>query len=333
MAKTSDQPHHPRSEIGLAELVEALHHLQPADEPTRFAIAEALGLAEYAAAKSAIRLGTGGAERGAAEEPSAGRHATETELANRIIAQREVEDAKLRMLTPISEEAMTIEVLFGASAPGEVEPLEPSSAAQLQAPDYVPLLHQGWFRGIAGAMLATSQPSRDIDWRFLERRLVRGLPLEKLPWRSRATLKRGVQVLLDCSESMQPFRRDGTELVASLERLLGECRVRTWRFRLNSWQPARSQWKWLSPTPARFDAYTPMLLITDFGIAGSGATGLEPWLEVLDQAELLRCPILALIPAPESCWPLWLRRAVPGAFVWDRETSAQSVRREMFRSR
>jgi hypothetical protein len=333
MAETSDQPRHPRSEVGLAELVEALHHLQPADEPTRVAIAEALGLAEHAAAKSAIRVGTGGAEPGAAEEPSAGTHASETELANRITAPEEVEEAKLKMLTPVREEAMTIEVLFGASAPVEVEPLEHSSAAHLQAPEYVPLLHQEWFRGIAGAMLATSQPSRDIDWRFLERRLVRGLPLEKLPWRSRPTLKRGVQVLLDCSESMQPFRRDGTELVASLGRLVGECRVRTWRFRLNPWQPARSQWKWLSPTPARFDAYTPLLVISDFGIAGSGATGLEPWLEALHQAELLRCPILALIPAPESSWPLWLRRVVPRAFVWDRETSAQSVRRELLRIR
>jgi len=73
------------------------------------------------------------------------------------------------------------------------------------------------------------------------------------------------------------------------------------------------------------------LIVSDFGIGerlfGEGAMGLEPWLSLLDLAKSHNCPVIALIPASESFWPNKLKQLIPNAFVWDHDTSIQSVRR------
>ena len=320
----------PHSEVGLAELVQALYHLRPTDSKARDVISAALGFAPPNAADEIDSKVESGPEDeeidGATSDPDIPVDSTEAE----VPAEGEPERARLEMLDPVRVETVTVELLFGAPIPTDIDALDSSSPAG-PPPERLSLLRPQWFRGVAGAMLATSQPSRDIDWKFLERRLVRGLPIEKLPWQPRPTLKRGVQVLLDQSESMQPFSRDGTDLITRLRRLIGQRSVRTWSFQLDPWRPAASQWKWLSSAPQTFAADTPLLIVSDFGIARGGARGAEPWQEIVRRAEQRRCPIVALIPAPQSSWPEWLPQIAPYAFVWDRETSPQIVRRALLR--
>jgi hypothetical protein len=320
---------HPRSEVGLAELVQALHHLRPTDSKTRDVISAALGFAPPNAADeidSEIEPRPDDQEiNGATSDPGVLVDSTEVE----VPAEGEPERARLEMLDPVRVETVTVEQLFGAPIPKDIDALDSSTAAE-PPPERLSLLRPHWFRGVAGAMLATSQPSRDIDWQFLERRLVRGLPIEKLPWQPRPTLKRGVQVLLDQSESMQPFSRDGIDLITRLRRLIGQRSVRTWSFQLDPWRPAASQWKWISSASQSFTADTPLLIVSDFGIA-RGARGAEPWQEIVRRAEQRRCPLVALIPAPQPSWPEWLPQIVPNAFVWDQETSPQIVRRALLR--
>jgi hypothetical protein len=330
----SPQPsRHPRSDVGLAEIVQALHDLQPENDPTRAAIAGSLGLGWQATQPetdaSEVSIATVHDIAAFAEPPST--LTPELRLPTRAASTAGPEEAEPEMLAPVSEEPPTLEVLFGAPVSADIEEVKPAMPAHLQPPERLPLLRPQWFRGIASSMLATSQPSRDIDWRFLERRLVQGLPLERLPWRSRPTLKRGTRVLLDQSESMQPFWRDAADLVAQLRRLVGQRSIRECRFRLDPWRPVESQWRWVFGGLRQFAFETPLLIVSDFGIARGRGIGPKPWLEVMRRAQLDRCPIVALVPAPRSAWPFWLNRLVPHAFVWDRETSPQAIRRLLLR--
>ncbi len=239
---------------------------------------------------------------------------------------------KLKLLEPISREPIGFEVLFEAQTEeirSAVEIKPATLTANAARPRFQPLFLDRWFQGIFSAILSTSVTSREIDFRKLERSIVQGDPFHQLPFKTKPSLIKGVHLLLDRSESMQPFWRDETELVARLRRLLGSALVKDSWFEYDSLRSAECGLIWHTPMPRQFREEAPVLLVTDFG---SGLDSLaarsmewEPWLPVLQLARSSRCRVFALIPSSPSFGPTSLDRFVDGSFVWDRETSVHTA--------
>ncbi len=307
------------TEVGLAELVEALKLLEPEDK-AKTMIANTLGFEWKEEKKKSPPDHI---------QPPVVTPITETPEHTKPEPSK---DSHLTMLESIETRyPKNIEILFDNPIMASTEELEPSSVAlHMTSPGYQPLLKDEWFRGLMSVMLATPVASRDIDWPMLEQRLANGRLLERLPLRQRPTLKRGVQLFLDRSISMQPFWRDEIELLDRLQHLLGSRNVQVWWLEVDPWLSTEPQLNWHSPPPDQLSAKTPLLIVSDFGIGedplGEGMMDFGPWRTLLYQAQSSFCPVIALIPSPESIWPNKVRQLIPYAYVWDRDTSLQSVK-------
>jgi len=303
------------SEVGLAELVLALAILKPNSSEACALIAKTLGL-EWREAKEKVT-----SYQDLPPKPIVDPLVDEERTTELKMPDKTPEPQPPAELEPIGYEDQMHEILFNDSILEDMDELEPTNITlHMKSPKYKPLLRDEWFRGLMSAMLTTPRASKDIDWRVLKKRLANGQPLDRLPWRQQSTLERGVQLFLDRSDSMQPFWHDEKELINRLQRLLGSRNVQVRWLEIDPWDSTESRLKWHSPPPSQFPIETPLLIVSDFGIGerlfGEGIMGLEPWLPLLDIAQSHNCPVIALVPAPESFWPNKLKQLIPNAFVW-----------------
>ncbi len=313
---------HPRSEVGLAEMVQACYVLNLCEETHLQWLAQSLGLFW---AKVPDREGDSTAAGAAPSPASSPPPAT---------PPKPEPPRKLQLLDPVAQKPMAFDVLLA----GDAERVR--SAAQLRVPaaptsressSHQPLFGDRWFLGIISAILATQMTSHEIDLQLLWRSIIHGEVFKKLPLRKHSSLIKGVHLLLDRSESMQPFWRDQTQLVSRLRRLLGRPKVQTTWFEFDPLRPRETRLIWPARMPNRFRETTPVLLVTDFGIGMDPLAAYymewEPWLPVFQLARSCRCRVLALVAAPSNLWPAGLEQFVDGAVVWDRETSPQVATR------
>ena len=84
-----------------------------------------------------------------------------------------------------------------------------------------PLLHPQWSWAILAGGLATPAADGPVDVEKLIEVVARGRPVDRIPRRPVPSLRRGVQVLVDVGEAMQPFARDQRALVDEVRRVVG----------------------------------------------------------------------------------------------------------------
>ncbi len=302
---------HPRSENGLTEALQVCNALGVRDGIYAQWLAECLGLSwkEPIAAPGQKQ-----------PETSAGTPGDSSVTEPPPIS----ETRKLKLLDPVAKEPMAFEQTFKGEA-GKIRnaaEIRPASFADgAKRPDFQPLFLDRWFQGIFTAVLGVKVLSSEIDFRKLERYVIEEEFFTQLPFKTRTKLVKGVYVLLDRSESMQPFWRDQAELIERLHRMLGAALVQFSWFEYDA-NSRRIIW----PTPRQFRIETPVLLVTDFG-RGKAAVAAqtmdwEPWQKlILEPAQSSRSPVFALIPAAKNLWPATLSRFIDCALLWDRETS------------
>jgi hypothetical protein len=308
---------HPRSELGLAETLQVCNALGVRDGTYAQWLAECLGLTW----KKSI-------ESGQTQSPDLTRTPDLAESLPSDIPPTP-ETRKLKILEPISQEPMAFEKVFEGKTEqirNAVEIRPASLAESKERPDFQPLFVNRWFQGIFTALLGVKVPSSEIDFRKLERYVIQEEFFTQLPFKTRTRLVKGVHVLLDRSESMQPFWRDQAELLASLRRLLGAAPVQHSWFEYDASTP-RIIW----PKPRQFRIETPVLLITDFG-GGADPFGAQtidwaPWRPILEPARCSQSPVFALIPASKNFWPTTVDRFIDCSLLWDRETSPLTAAR------
>lgn len=148
------------------------------------------------------------------------------------------------------------------------------------------------------------------------------------------TVARGVQVLVDKSPSMAPFRRDQAYVTTALRRVVGTPRVNVIDFiecpTRGAGVGAINRWKSYAPPPP----HMPVLLLTDLGIGRehySGATTTE-WLSFAHEVRAAGCLLLSLVPYPPPRWPRALRPLMAIA-QWDRSLTARAARRSVLPGR
>jgi hypothetical protein len=161
-------------------------------------------------------------------------------------------------------------------------------------------------------------------------RPVIGLPLENV-----ATMRRGVQLLIDGGLGMSPFRSDVESLQRAIATLLPPDRMLTYRFigsPLRKCVPAGADvlTPWRPPARA-----TPALLVSDLGIGGPAGSedraGVAEWLEFAQAVCEAGCPLVAIVPYGPYRWPRALARAIR-IIHWDHRTSVAAVRRSVLRA-
>ena len=77
-------------------------------------------------------------------------------------------------------------------------------------------------RDLLRRTLSTAVRSRAIDTNRLIESISRGTPLRRIPCTTRLSLRRGVQVLRDIGESMEPYVPDQAQLMAKLATIGGD---------------------------------------------------------------------------------------------------------------
>lgn len=233
-------------------------------------------------------------------------------------------------LTPVHEES---------PPPGWLEEVdlleEPGPAAPPPEPD--PLLVPGWVRSVLSGALATLASQGPLDIERLVRAVALAAPVRRVPRRPWPTLARGVQVLVDRSESMAPFARDQTWLVAQIRAVAGREITQVLYFDgLPAWGAgpgSRRLWReyhpWHTPPPG-----TAVLLVSDLGLGspllGARSAGVGSWRQLAEDLAHAGCPAVAFVPYGPRRWPRELRRALH-LLHWDPRTSVHTVRREIGR--
>jgi hypothetical protein len=191
----------------------------------------------------------------------------------------------------------------------------------------IPIFAPRTDRAILSAAVAVQSQSGQVDLDGIIERLVQLKFIDRLPRRPLPTLKYGVQLLLDRSESMLPYFDDLRSLETKLKQIAG--RSRCWS-RTFQGSPLSLQRFGKDSQPFRLIDRVPILIATDFGI---GAPLLSrdrarpgEWKRFARLARKRRCPVVALIPHKPRLWP----DQAQADFLcihWDRSTTAGDLRR------
>ncbi len=300
-----------RGVVWVGDVLRALAALRPADAEARRAMGEALGFRVRGASVTDAAVPTQPEPLPDLAEP---------------VAARERPAPILEILEPVEYAPVAGQRL------GTVEALAALVAEHLEtAPPFTPLLRPEWSPGIVAAANETIVRDGPIDVEAMVDSAARLELAESVPRRPRASLHRGVQLLVDIGDGMQPFRRDQLELVEAVRSIAGKHSTEVLYFRDC---PTRDEgagpggvWTWRRyrlPEPRR-----PVLVLTDFGIGGpqlraAGGT-VDEWVRVALLLARRESRLSAFVPYASDRWPPALR-AVAHLVTWDRGTSRTAVR-------
>jgi hypothetical protein len=303
----------------LADWLRAIDKLKPQSDSELDAIARLLGL----------RLKT--AERKAATGP--------TRQTPKLEPQPEAVPSPPDQTTPLSKPRRRVEsVLTPGNTSRNPAPQWLAAARYLETtePAHIrpvmplePLFPSRTSRAILSGALATPSANGPLNLATVIEMLCRAEVIEELPRLSIPTLVRGVQLLIDRGESMQPFAADQAVLRAALARVVGRDRTEVLYFEGSPLWGAgtgpKDEWpEYQSPAPG-----TPVVVLTDLGIAQppgiAGLAGASEWRTFGDTLARAGCPLLALVPYPQRRWPALSRSMT--IVQWDRTTTAAVVRR------
>lgn len=191
-----------------------------------------------------------------------------------------------------------------------------------------PLFQPNWTRTILSDALSTPSSEGEPDIAAIVEKIGCAQPLTELPRHMAPTLARGVQLLIDYSEAMEPFASDQIFLRDEILKVVGKDKSEVLAF---SGSPLRGVGVGLQENWADYEPPipgTPVLVLTDLGIGQPEfffeRADVHEWLEFAALIRKCSCPLIAFVPYPETRWPN-IRQAL-SILQWDRPTNASTVR-------
>ena len=145
------------------------------------------------------------------------------------------------------------------------------------------------------------------------------------------SLARGVQLLIDTHEGMQPLSMDIRGLIGEILRTVGWDRVEIFRFKgCPSWgvqcHPLQIDDRYHPPAAGR-----PVLIITDLGIGTAKESGARPsmatWRDYIENLKRSGTRATFLVPYSPKYWPQEFFDGMD-LVVWDRITTVTALRRK-----
>lgn len=198
-----------------------------------------------------------------------------------------------------------------------------------------PLFDASWERGILieAAGMARSEGSLAV-LRAVEL-IARGDALRDLPLEKIQSVSKGCQILLDTGVGMQPFARDGRQLVQSLRRAVGAEHTRVLTF-------VDCPTNGVMTETYRDESYVPpengaiVLAVSD--LCGGGPRSAireadpEEWLMTAKRIHDAGSSLVVVNPYPPARWPAAIAQQVP-IVHWDTVTKVANVRQARRRLR
>lgn len=314
------------TDIGLSDILLSLHYLSPNSEITKKAIAKSLGFdLEHVEEKKTFEL-----EESRIELSSAISDKTNESQNEHLPKKVEFEsDANVITLKPQEEKEIESVDIFNVELDG-IEALPPTKVElHFKKPKHLPLFDEKWFMSIMSLILSTPQQTSEIDFRLIEKTIFNFSPIERFPNLYRNSLHRGVQVMLDVSDMIQPYLRDKNELILALTRLLDKNRVKIFKFELETFPQKEIVFHYNSIKNIQDE--TPILIVSNFFSSNREKlvrlkkhAGLVTFFETVKNK---KCPIAVLIPTSEEFFPEDIKEFVNCCYVWDRTTSPQTASR------
>ena len=212
----------------------------------------------------------------------------------------------------------------------------PSGSQPLPERGYVPkrkplpLILPDKARAILGSLAAAPAPADAIDIGALLARIATGRPIEKLPRMTVWTLRRGVQLLVDCSPALMPVAEDVESVTAQLRRVVGNDRLQGLYFAgcpsRGVGRGARESWQnWSAPRQGHV-----AIILSDLGCAGSVGNfewaSTEEWSGFADAARDAGTLLVALVPYPVHRVPAALARRI-AIVPWQEQLDAARAQR------
>jgi hypothetical protein len=191
-----------------------------------------------------------------------------------------------------------------------------------------PLFGRNTDRVILATACAVTVEGTGIDVARLVERIAACEPIRTVPRNYISSVCGGIQLLVDRSENLAPYRRDASDLTERLRSVVGRDRSEVLFFAncptLGVGKGARSSWRPHQPPRPP----TVVVVVTDLGMA-RGSTNRSPvgeddWLEFVTRTRGAGCEVVVFAPYPFERWPPRLRKLVR-AIRWDRSTTASTV--------
>lgn len=298
----------------IADFIRAVGILQPQDAETYEAICELLGvdaLREQAPsseaspstlAKSPPRPDPPSPSSKPASEPKA-----DTNRPKRVVRSD---------ITPLSGSGLEIPTWVTSTPPLQL-PQESRPRNEVM----VPLLKPEWIPSILLWSVGLPTADVELDLKALVEIIAQGKVATRLPSSLRPTLSRGIHVLIDESEGMEPFIQDQRSMLDMVQRVVGLERT-SWSFFSGS---PRSQ-----ESAEAVPAGRPVLALTDLSIARLQRplfhTDPNDWLDFQAQLNHLGCLLTVFVPYPARRWPRSFRNLVH-LVQWDQLGGPSSGKR------
>jgi hypothetical protein len=304
----------------LADWLRAVAQLKPVGDDGLEAIARLLGLRLTATGKAGAvvpRRKPAAGQRDAESGPSAREQPIPESKPRRRLESVLIPGTASRNPAP---RWLAAARLLGTTDPAHIRPAIPLE----------PLFPTRTSRAILSGALATPSASGPLHLARVIELLSRAEVIHEIPRISIPTLARGVQLLIDCGEAMQPFAADQAALRAALVSVAGRDRSDVLYFDgsplWGAGTGSKDAWpEYRTPAPG-----TPVVVLTDLGIGQppgvAGLAGVSDWREFAGTLARARCPLLALVPYPPRRWPTALSRSMT-IVQWDRATTASVIRR------
>jgi hypothetical protein len=199
-------------------------------------------------------------------------------------------------------------------------------------PPTQPLFDRVRRRGLLSSALATHVEEGDLDMQRIVATVSAGQPLQYLPRLRVPTLRRGVQVLLDVGQGMDPFAEDQRGLVRALDDVLADDRLEVLRFAGCPTRGVRgeseSSYRAWHPPPHG----VPLLAVTDLGIGGPMLDRERPttgeWLAFTHRVREAGYDIVVFVPYEATRWPRRLQSTM-NLIHWSERTTVGAVRRAL----
>ncbi|MDQ1281227.1 MAG: hypothetical protein QG670_2491 [Thermoproteota archaeon] len=162
-----------------------------------------------------------------------------------------------------------------------------------------------------------------LDTDEVLRLVSRNEPIKEIPRLPSLTTVHGVQVLVDESETLEPFNKDQINLRREIRKIVGSDKVQILGFLGCPLRGVRrgifDSWSEYSPPPRR----TTVLLLTDLGILRDpyilDHVGVDEWLRFASIIRKAGCSLVAFVPYPKERWPKMLQSSMR-IIQWDRTT-------------
>lgn len=313
-----------RADLSIGDILLAMRRLRPKDVHTIREMAKMLGLqrlppvAQTAGAwQSSLgaEASTTPATTTAPPTPAAASHGSTIALPQ-LTGTRVIADRIGRVTFSVAE---------AAASDGQFQPADGRSESE--APP--PLFARRTARALLSTAIATQHEGTELDVERATVLLATKLRLDRIPYRQVATLRRGVQVLIDRTAAMNPFHHDVEYVVEDLARLFGRDQMEIGYFHdcpsrgLSFDHDPERDW-WLPPARR-----APVVILSDFGltrIARVDRSSVFEWLRFASDVRAAGCSLIGLVPLGPERWPPALAARV--TFVhWSERTTARQIAR------